>query len=66
MPVRATEVAVKMTDTLRTPDLCAFASGLFEQLVVLSSGRAAHVEHEACEARGDQLCLYRVSWERTT
>ena len=65
MPVQATEVVIKIADTPRVADLCAFASGMFEQLVVLSGGHATHVEHESCEARGDQICLYRVSWERS-
>ena len=64
MPVHAAEVVIKIADTPRVADLCAFASGMFEQLVVLSGGHATHVEHESCEARGDEICLYRVSWER--
>lgn len=64
MPLHAGEVVVRIADTPREPDLCAFASGLFEQMVVLSGGHAAHVDHERCEARGDTVCLYRVSWER--
>jgi len=64
MPLPGGQVVVRIGDTPRAADLCAFASGLFEQMVVLSGGHAAHVEHERCEARGDSLCLYRVSWER--
>ena len=35
-----------------------------EQLVTLSGGRGPNVDHEACEARGDDACLYRIIWER--
>jgi len=64
MPLHAGEVVVRIGDTPREADLCAFASGLFETMVILSGGAAPHVEHERCEARGDTVCLYRVSWER--
>lgn len=65
MPLRPGEVVIRIADTPREADLCAFASGLFDQMVVLSGGHAAHVEHERCEARGDSVCLYRVTWERS-
>jgi uncharacterized protein (TIGR02265 family) len=64
MPVHPGEVVIRIADTPREADLCAFASGLFEQMAVLSGGHAAHVEHERCEARGDNVCLYRATWER--
>lgn len=62
LPVKATEVVVRITDTLREPILCAFASGLIAQLVVLSGGASTEVTHEACECRGDDACLFRVTW----
>jgi predicted hydrocarbon binding protein len=65
MPVHPGEVVIRIADTPREADLCAFASGLFEQMAVLSGGHAAHVEHERCEARGDNVCLYRATWERS-
>jgi predicted hydrocarbon binding protein len=37
---------------------------LIDQLVVLSGGKGVNVKHEACEARGDNACLFRVRWER--
>ena len=38
---------------------------MLEQLVVLSGGRGiAVVDHEACEARDDDACLFRVMWNR--
>lgn len=64
MPVHAGESVLRINDTPRDAALCAFASGMFEQMVVLSGGHAPHVEHERCEARGDTVCLYRVTWER--
>ncbi len=64
MPLNAGESVVRISDTAREADLCAFASGMFEQMVVLSGGHAPHVEHERCEARGDTVCLFRVTWER--
>lgn len=64
MAIHSTETVVRMTETLRDPELCAWTSGLLEQLVILSGGRAPQVDHEACEARGDDACLFRIVWER--
>ncbi|TMQ06719.1 MAG: hypothetical protein E6J90_45270 [Deltaproteobacteria bacterium] len=64
MPIHASETVVRMTGTPRNPDLCMWTSGLLEQLVVLSGGRSVAVDHEACEARDDDACLFRVMWGR--
>ena len=64
MPVHATEMVVRIADTPRHPDLCAWTSGMLEQLIVLSGAKAPTLDHEACEARGDEACLYRVIWDR--
>jgi serine/threonine protein kinase len=64
MPVNASETVVRIVDALPDPDLCTWAEGLLEQLVVLSGGRSPIVDHEACSTRGDQACLYRVTWTR--
>jgi diguanylate cyclase (GGDEF)-like protein len=64
MPVNATENVVRITEPIADPDLCAWTSGLLEQLVVLSGGRDPIVDHEACVTRGDPACLYRVTWNR--
>ena len=37
---------------------------MLEQLVILSGARTAVADHETCESRGDDACLFRVSWER--
>ena len=63
MAVLATESMVRMTGTPRNPDLCAWTSGMLEQLVVLSGGRDPQVEHDACEALGAEACRFRVRWE---
>jgi serine/threonine-protein kinase len=65
MPVHANEMVVRVTDTPREPELCVWTSGMIEQLVILSGGRGPSVDHEACEARGDDACLFRIIWERT-
>jgi hypothetical protein len=41
-----------------------WTSGMLEQLVVLSGGRGIAVDHEACESRNDDACLFRVMWGR--
>ncbi len=63
MPVAPTESHVRMTGTPRNADLCAWSSGMLEQLVVLSGGRNVTVEHDACEALGADACWFRVRWE---
>jgi diguanylate cyclase (GGDEF)-like protein len=64
MPVNASETVVRIGDALHDPDLCMWTEGMLDQLVVLSGGRNPIVDHEACIARGDQACLYRVTWNR--
>jgi diguanylate cyclase (GGDEF)-like protein len=64
MPVNASETVVRIADALHDPDLCVWTEGMLDQLVVLSGGRNPIVDHEACITRGDQACLYRVTWNR--
>ena len=64
MPVNATETVVRITDSMGDPGLCAWTEGMLDQVVVLSGGRGQVVDHEACIARGDPACLFRVTWER--
>ncbi|CAN5916423.1 hypothetical protein BH11MYX3_BH11MYX3_30600 [soil metagenome] len=63
MTVSATEAEVRMTGTPRNAQVCAWSDAVLEQLVVLSGGRAATVEHVACEALGAAACRFRVRWE---
>ncbi|MGE3546129.1 MAG: protein kinase [Kofleriaceae bacterium] len=62
MPVDATEMVVRLADTIREPVLCEWTSGMLEQLVVLSGGREVSIIHDACEAHGEAACLFRVTW----
>ncbi|HEX4420005.1 MAG TPA: diguanylate cyclase [Kofleriaceae bacterium] len=65
MPIHASETVVRITGTPKNPDLCVWTAGLLEQLVVLSGGRGAvAIDHEACEARGDEACIFRAMWGR--
>ncbi len=59
----ATEAEVRMTGTPRNQDVCAWSDAMLEQLVVLSGGRNANVEHVACEALGADACRFRVRWD---
>ena len=63
MPVHATETIIRFVNTPRDHNLCAWTSAMLEQLVVLSGARTAVADHESCEARGDDACLFRVVWE---
>ena len=65
MPVHASEVVVRVADGLDDPALCAWTCGMLEQLAVLSGGRGAGVQHDACTASGAEACLFRVSWQRS-
>jgi diguanylate cyclase (GGDEF)-like protein len=64
MPIHAAETVVRITGTPRNPDLCVWTAGMLEQLVILSGGRGVAVDHEACEARNDDACLFRAMWGR--
>jgi len=64
MPIHASETVVRIAGTPRNPDLCVWTCGMLEQLVILSGGRGVAVDHEACEARDDDSCLFRVMWGR--
>jgi len=64
MPIHGSETVVRMTGTPRNPELCVWTTGMLEQLVILSGGRGVAVDHEACEARNDDACLFRVMWGR--
>ena len=64
MPIHASETVVRIAGTPRHPELCVWTQGLLEQLVILSGGRGIAVDHEACEARDDDACLFRVMWNR--
>ncbi|MEP6860654.1 MAG: diguanylate cyclase [Deltaproteobacteria bacterium] len=63
MPLSPTISEVRITGTSRNAELCTWTSGLLEQLVVLSGGRNVIVDHDSCEALGDQACVFRVRWE---
>ncbi len=63
MPVQQTETVIRIVNTLKDPELCAWTNGMLEQLVVLSGGKNPVVDHEGCEARGDDACLHRVMWQ---
>jgi hypothetical protein len=58
-----TESLVRITGTPRNELLCAWSSGLFEQLVALSGGRNGSVTHETCEVLDAPACVFRVRWE---
>jgi hypothetical protein len=64
IPVQSGEHVVRIASTPRLHELCAWAHGLLEQLVVLSGGVGVTIAHDACEARGDRACLYQLRWQR--
>jgi eukaryotic-like serine/threonine-protein kinase len=63
MPVQPGQHVIRICSTLKLPELCAWAEGMIEQLVVLSGGTGVAIAHEGCEVHGDPACLYRVSWQ---
>lgn len=64
LPVRPTETVVRITSTLRDPALCAWTTGMLEQLVTLSGGRSPSIGHDECEARGEEACMFHVTWSQ--
>jgi diguanylate cyclase (GGDEF)-like protein len=63
MPVQPTEHVVRLSSMLRDPLMCAWTSGLLEQLVVLSGAKQTTVVHDLCAADGAEACMFRVRWE---
>jgi len=57
------ETVIRIAGTLRNPELCSWTAGMLEQLVTLSGAKSPIVDHEGCEARGDDACLFRVMWQ---
>jgi diguanylate cyclase (GGDEF)-like protein len=47
----------------RSPDHCAWTSGLLTCGPVLFGLDAARVEHEECQAMGAPQCVYRIRWD---
>ena len=47
----------------RHPQLCDYTRGLLSQPPMLFGLPAATVEESTCAARGDDACLYTVSWD---
>ncbi len=63
MPVQPTEHVVRLVSHVRDPLMCAWTSGLLEQVVVLSGAASATSVHDACQSDGAEACLFRVRWE---
>lgn len=63
MPVQPTEHVVRLGSMLRDPLLCAWTSGMLEQLVILSGAKTTTIAHDACQATGHEACLFRITWE---
>ncbi len=64
MPIGGTEAVVKLVDKPAARELCAWTTGMLEQLVVLSGARRTSVDHYACEHDGAAECLFRIRWEQ--
>ena len=65
MPINVTEAVVRLSDKpAAAAALCAWTTGMLEQLVVLSGARRSSVEHYACELEGSPECLFRVRWDQ--
>ncbi|HTP23936.1 MAG TPA: diguanylate cyclase [Solirubrobacteraceae bacterium] len=56
-------VAVASAGFPRSPDHCAWTSGLLTGAPVLFGLDPAVVEHEECQAMGAARCTYRVRWD---
>jgi uncharacterized protein (TIGR02265 family) len=62
LPVSSTEMVVRLTESLRDAALCEWTSGMLEQLLTLSGASGIQIEHDRCEARGAEACLFRATW----
>jgi diguanylate cyclase (GGDEF)-like protein len=62
-PGRAVISARNRLGIARHPQLCDYTRGMLSQPPMLFGLPAAAVEESTCAARGDELCLYTVSWD---
>jgi diguanylate cyclase (GGDEF)-like protein len=62
-PGRAVIRARNRLGTARHPQLCDYTRGMLSQPPILFGLPAATVEESSCAARGDDVCLYTVSWD---
>jgi hypothetical protein len=62
-PGFAEVVAVAVDGCPRSPEHCAWTSGLMTCMPTLFGLQAAHVEHEECQVMGAERCVYRVRWQ---
>ncbi len=59
----ATSAMVSITRTPRSKPVCAWISGMLEQLVHLSGGSDCLIAKLECEARGGQTCRFELTWK---
>jgi len=52
-----------ISDSPRNEYLCSSTIGILEQIATLAGVRDAEVSHLACEAQGDDACVFEVTWE---
>ncbi len=62
-PGRAVITARNRLGIARHPQLCDYTRGMLSQPPMLFGLPAATVEESTCAARGDEACLYTVSWD---
>src|SRR4051812_14264775 len=62
-PGRAVVRSAAREGFTRTPQMCDLSRGTMSQPPVLFGLPAANVEESTCQARGDDHCLYTVTWD---
>ena len=62
-PGRAVITARNRLGIARHPQLCDYTRGMLSQPPMLFGLPAAAVEESTCAARGDEVCLYTVTWD---
>ncbi len=58
--------AIPNPSVLEKPYQCDARMGILEAIAKLFTNKFAKIEHPTCIHRGGDLCLYIVSWERTS
>src|SRR3954471_23470114 len=64
-PGRAVVRAVSRNGFARHPYLCDWTKGLLSQPPALFGVPPAEVHESSCQARGDDCCLYTITWDDT-
>ncbi|HKV39067.1 MAG TPA: hypothetical protein VJX67_07635 [Blastocatellia bacterium] len=64
--VSAGRLEIKVIQPKSTPALCSVAAGFYKRSMEMAGGYGVTLDHTKCFGRGDEFCLYELSWSAAT